>query len=681
MRLRFAAACIVAAGCGGNGGGGDGDGPPDDDPWCDICSTGDWWDTSDGSDSGPSTTGLPPGPDPCSDVACGAGGVCVVDDDTGLPECDCPFGTLAVGLACLPCSTAEDGSSYEIVGTGTSVGLLVFSAFGPDPVAAGARILLGDRWTKDAIPLEPSDGVLVARVLPGGYDVIYRSPDPPVDDLPRNVAAPFAAVGVGEGTNLFDTILFQAHVRFAVSLDGQPVEPGTVAGAEVWLRSVASDEDVFAAHAIGGAPDAVVVRGDYVLEYRAVDPELTGDVLPRNPRFVLRTGEPVTIDGPSYAPTEIAVDLETRRATGTVTLDGSPPPSSADEWGRLYLVDPSTGTKIPIGATNAAGGAFDSRAVLPGDYVLYYEKVASAMGLVPANTWAPIRGVGLLWPSGDELAIDLETGRLRVDLAIGGQPVASPDDGVAEIWAVRPGGDEVFIGRTDDPPMEATLLTGTYTLEYRVVDPGTKLPHDERVEVEIVDVLPGGPQTVVLDVTPGVFSGSVYLDGDPAPADPAESGAIWLERVGGTGRTVERSTAEGDLVFRVLGGGSFDVFYRNVAGGQVMPANGPTRVGSALVPYGMAFDEIVSLDSRTLSVRVVDDVLDPMPETSEDPRIRLVDVTTGEGFEVDDIATDAPRKVFAHRYVAVYGNEAPAPAATADFAQNRAHPVLCIDLD
>ncbi len=633
-----------------------------------------------GTSGGTSEPGMPEAL--CDYIDCGPNGSCTVVD--GLPACMCASGYVDVGLQCKKCSPVGDGQTVDLDVAPDSVSVQLEFRINDAPIEPTAtdmaEILLWNRVTGDEVLLGTAyDGLLEGQALPGTYDVIYRVVESS-GRIPRNVRAVLGHVT----TSTDDSIpTFDASPRFVnlvLTIDGQTPPTDTGEFGEIVLERESNPQDAFV---VGTTADGTIsvplLPGRYRVRYRAVE-TLGTSRLPSNPDLVLPTYVYVSDNQGQELPTTVPVEIATVRASFAVTLDGMAPPESQTERGRLVLVDPVTGARIPIGTTEAAGGIVSTGRVAATTYDVYYTVDGSVEGKVPENRWAKVDTVAWDGLSGDievPRAIALTSAKVTIEPTLGPNPV-TPADGVAEIWLRSDEGDEVFVGRTDDADLSATVLPGTYHVVYRVVSPGSALPHDTAGHLDTIVVSAGAPVTRSVDLTPAVLSGALTLASGPAPDSQYESGTVYLYDPSTGNRIVLATTADGSYARRVLPnpGAELELRYGVEEGGEVVPANADAVLDAPKVSIGPGPTNLdVALDSATLDFSPNFGGA-PVPLTTEWATFWLRHVETGDRFPVGSTLAPTTREVLPGRYAVEYT----AVEASDVLPWNTRGVVTCIDV-
>ncbi|RMG96066.1 MAG: hypothetical protein D6705_12195 [Deltaproteobacteria bacterium] len=622
---------------------------------------------------------------PCTDVDCGPEeATCVLDADL-VPHCQCPTGMVDVALRCVPCDPVE-GPEISVDLNAVPTRVSVAFEKGEETIASTpydvAEIALRNRQTGDEIVLGTTmDEKLEAQVLPGVYDVEYRSIESS-GLLPANAAGRISGPTAVPIENQSDFTIEPAYLSLRLTVaGGDPASDGEL--GRVFLRREGNPRDVF--EVLSTEDDTALVAvlpGRYEVLYRAVSTLSAGGKLPKNTETVVPDVF-VEVDKGEGAevPKEILVNLPTFTTTLVVTVGGAAAPNAPTEFGRIHAVDASTGAATLIGDTSAPMGAIPVGPLLPGVYDLYYELGESQSGQMPANRWVRIGTVDWSALSGNvevPMAIDVPVQLASFDLSVGGAPI-DPADGVAEIWlrGEHPD-DEIYVGRTNDADLSVRVIPGTYRVLYRTVNPGVKLPENGVGDLGEITVPAGGPSQHAVDLEAATVTGTVTVGGGPGPDSQYEHGWLYLFDPETGGRVVLGDTGSANFLRRVLPKtGAYQLRYEVEQGGGVVPANTDAIVQKEVV---VEVAEPVNLD---VLLGPVDLGIVPVygggavPPTVDWGTIWLRDVETGARFPVGTSTNETSRAVLPGTYVVEYQAE---ETAAKVLPQNSRGAVRCISV-
>lgn len=252
----------------------------------------------------------------------------------------------------------------------------------PASALENGRILLQDPLSGDEALLglsSENDGVLATRVIPGDYEVVWALENGG-SMVPSNLRAVLQSVRVEAGVEL-DVDVPVTQVAGAFLLDGVPAPASFLETADIRLAGAQSPDSVFLGASMEGDYQRLIVPGHYRVDYRLVN---GGSQVPRNEHSIF--GEmciPETV-----SPSAVSRDIHIRSSAiaGGFFMNGTAPPDTAYETGRVLLIDPVTGRETLVGETHTA--SFNIR-VLPGHYEVYYALEAGG-GFVPRNSRARV---------------------------------------------------------------------------------------------------------------------------------------------------------------------------------------------------------------------------------------------------------------------------------------------------
>jgi hypothetical protein len=226
----------------------------------------------------------------------------------------------------------------------------------------------------DEVSLGPTySGSYSARVVPGVYDVYYRSLTPGTF-APRNTAAKLMGVVVAAtGTTVLDVDVPTVVVTGMMKIAGATVSSATDYGA-LSLRTAAGDT-VALGNTSAGSYSVRVVPGTYDVHYRFM---AGGTLAPRNTNAKIRTGVAVGASGT----TALDIDVPATLVSGSVKIGGTMVTSTAD-YGTLLLRGEKDDEAV-MGTTYSPSYMIR---MVPGTYDLVY-RVTLAGTLAPRNTGA-----------------------------------------------------------------------------------------------------------------------------------------------------------------------------------------------------------------------------------------------------------------------------------------------------
>lgn len=282
--------------------------------------------------------------------------------------------------------------------------------------------------------------------------------------------------------------------------------------------------------------------------------------------YGLRCLECVPADGP------LEIDIPRVMVSATFLLDGEPFPTSSYEHGTLRLHDPVTGDEVQLGDTSY-GDTGEAIAVLPGSYEVHYGLSAGGE-LAPANRGARIATVQIPDTDAHELVIDVPSVRLSGEILLAGSPAPNSiyENGTV-VLRNRTTGDEAVLGDSRDGQFAKVVVPGAYEVRYRRRLAQSIAPINADARIDEVVVSPGeDSQPLDIDIPVTMLSGTFTLDGDAPPSSIYENGRIVL-RDPRTGDEVELGQTR-DASFEVpVVPGSYEVVYRRLVGGSIVPAN------------------------------------------------------------------------------------------------------------
>ncbi len=337
------------------------------------------------------------------------------------------------------------------------------------------NLVLVDPQTQDEIPLANTrEGGYSARLVAASYDVYYRAEDALGGGVPVNENAWLQTVHLGADLETdLDIPLVTAQGQF--TLDGQSPPTSVYDSGVVTLEDQTHGDRAVLGSTHVGAFTVAVVAGEYDIVYGVTN---TTGLMPANTRARVQPKVPFVGGG------NTEVDIPTANVSGTVTLNGQPPPGTEYEDGRLYFRNVETGDRVLLGNTH--DGAF-SRLVVPDVYAVHY-------GLENGGADVPING--------DEpvvTAVDVGATN-QVDVAIGasmpagatvvdGSPApSSPDDAGTIVLRSLSTGDAFSLGSTHLGGFAEMVTHGTYIVEYHATSSGPITPDNEHASLSCIRI-------------------------------------------------------------------------------------------------------------------------------------------------------------------------------------------------
>lgn len=309
-----------------------------------------------------------------------------------------------------------------------------------------------------------------------------------------------------------------------------------------------------------------IVADRYDIVYRNITK--TDPSLPQNTEAIIQRDVVIKSDG------VLVVDIPSVQMAGTVTLNGSAFSKSPLEDGNLFAVSTAEGDSVPLGHTSdgPAGMTPFGSYVVPGEYEIVFRN-ESGKTLVPVNSNALIATIDLK-TSQTNLALNLVAHPVSGDFFFNSvaTPASALEHGEIELRRKTPGGllDTAVLGDTADQSYTTMAAFGSYDVYYTKLLAGTVAPRNNLVIVRQNVRVQGAPIDVDMAVTTMVFD--MLFSGSPAPASVLERGEISVrDALTGTETTLAQTNSQSASVPLVAG--TYDVFYRWLAGSTVAPRN------------------------------------------------------------------------------------------------------------
>lgn len=276
----------------------------------------------------------------------------------------------------------------------------------------------------------------------------------------------------------------------------------------------------------------------------------------------------------------ITVDIPMVGLTTSLTLNGGSFPASPYENAKIWLRDTESGDAVELGATRD-GDIVEAIPVIPGNYEVYYEHIAGDT-VVPANTSARLDTVRIPQGSDFDLELDITAIELSGNITFNGQaaPESQYENGTI-LLRHRGSGDEIELADTRERQYSALVLPGTYDIHYRARLASTTAPINKNAllgEMTVGDLGDDSPLVHNIDVDVTVVSGSFSIDDNVPSTSPYENGLVLLRDQTTGDETLLGETRHGEYSVPVVSG-SYDVIYRRLLGGDLVPVNRGAVIG------------------------------------------------------------------------------------------------------
>lgn len=590
-------------------------GDPTDGPLGTTATASDTdFDTTDADTSGPGETAEPPntGSETGEDgvacgLDCGEGGECVPDEQ-GAPRCMCEDGFADNGATCVACVAPPAG--VDLAMSEISLRLTINGVSPPADDSEYGDLFLRSVATGDVVALgDTRSPDLQASVLAGTYDVFYSHvAGSAVVPVNRN-----ARIGTLDAADDVENVIDipAVVVTGSFSFDAAPAPADPSESGRVWLRDPDTGDEAPLGDTSVGFYSAIVVPGDYQLEYRAT---AGSGIAPMNPRGTFGT---FTAQH-SEVPTDI--DIPTVQVSGAFSFDGAPAPDDPSESGRILL-----GRGADVVAVGNTTVGFYSVRLLPGAYDVTYEAVAGA-GIAPANERAVI---GSLVAKGAAMTSDIDIDTVVVEGSLtfnGATPPADPtDDGFVVLRHAN--GDRVLLGNTATGSYSRRVVAGFYDVYYVQDTSSTDAPRNTNARIRELEATDGAFGDI--DIPRVDVSGTITLDGAPPPDSDYQDGHLFL-RDPESGDSVLLGTTRAGAYSAPVVPGDYEVVYVAQTPGAPLPINTGATIGELSVAAGKPV--VVAIDVPALSLAgavTVNGAAAPM-DTLDIGNLYLVDTHTRE---------------------------------------------------
>jgi hypothetical protein len=449
--------------------------------------------------------------------------------------------------------------------TTTVAGAISFGgATPPGHLYENGTIFLRNALTGDEVPLaETHEHEFSVNVLPGSYSVHYGIVSG-TNIAPKN---PDARLGWVEIPHLTE-IIFQldvdvpvAEIQGTITVGGATPPGHLYENGRIFFVDRSSGTEIDVAETQEGSYAVMLTHGDYDVYYARI---AGSTLVPLNSRARL-------IDRLSIETAQtIDIDVPLVELTGTISVDGQPPPTSTSDDGVLRLHDSETGDSVVLGHTR--DGTFSSL-VVPGVYEIRYAQ-ATATAVMPANLDAVIGQIEVHDDGDTDVVVEIPTVDVRGEITVAGAapPTSEYSDGRLYLRDLD-SGDSVLLGNTRLGAFERRVVPGRYEIVYAVETTGDGVPLNGAAHLGTVDVT----QTPEFDVdVPLVRSnGAITVAGASPPSDDANHGILFLQDLRSADRLSVGDTRTGTYSTRITAG-QYAIGYRVSQSEGLVPQNADT---------------------------------------------------------------------------------------------------------
>jgi hypothetical protein len=298
-----------------------------------------------------------------------------------------------------------------------------------------------------------------------------------------------------------------------------------------------------------------ILTGLYDVYYRW----RAGNGVPRNNRALVQ--QSVLIEQTQT----LLINVPSTTLRGNLSLNGAPFPLGGATAASLVLDSVYGLGRVPLGSS-------DSRTyvtqLIPGSYRLRYLSAGTNRNL-PANQSALLERVDIDITT---MAHDFNVNATSVvfNFALNGAafPDSSVENGRISLRSVDD--DRVELGFSRDQARAALVIDGIYNAHWQAIA-GSNVPANVDSPFAL-NLAIGAANTQLLDVRTQIITGNFLVNGAPAPLSVLENARIYLADALGNGEILLGETRFGEFN-RTLIPGRYNLIYRRLTGGLVMPAN------------------------------------------------------------------------------------------------------------
>lgn len=187
--------------------------------------------------------------------------------------------------------------------------------------------------------------------------------------------------------------------------------------------------------------------------------------------------------------------------------------------------------------------------------------------------------------------VELSSAHVQMTVTFNGEPAPTSQYERGNVWLRdRASGDQTLVGDTSDGVIDTVVLAGTYDVIYDRVVGGNIVPRN-KAAVVMRQLVVDEDLEMELDIPVVRLQGAITLGGDAPPDSEYETGDLVLVDAS-TGDEVKLGqTRNGEYSARVLPG-SYEVHYRRILGGAMVPRNGDAHFHDVVVSAGQTEMEL-----------------------------------------------------------------------------------------
>lgn len=542
----------------------------------------------------------------CKDVDCSGAGSCQLVDDA--PVCVCDAGFASIGTDCVRCEPPKsEAIGLDMAHVELSVTLAQLAP--PASALEYGELWLRNRATGDEIALgDTRTPTVTADVLVGSYDLVYQFVAGQVV-APANRRVRVGVLDVDDDVAAVVIDIPVVHLTGSFSFDGVAAPDSATEHGRVYLRGLATGDEILLGDTRYGGFDRRVVPGEYVIFYEAI---AGADIAPVNARA--QVGELVV---PKSESLDVAIDIATVEIGGNFSFDGAPAPSSAAENGVVSLAGPGDDL-IVLGETK--NGSYQRR-VVAGTYDLVYEAKAG-FETAPANTRAVF---DVLDTSSGSFDVDVETVAIAGAITVNGQPAPADPTDDGRVFLRHASGDEILLGSTSQGSYQRRVIAGYYELYYAQDTSRVDVPRNSNALLGSFDATVGADTPI--DIASIAIDGAITLAGDTPPDSEYQNGHVYLRDIE-TGDSVLLATTRAAAFAAPVVPGAYEIVYVADHAGGPLPANTGAVIGDVVLDDAPVQSFAIDVPVVALAGPVTLDGATPPAAAADLGNLYLVDART-----------------------------------------------------
>ncbi|GAB1258683.1 hypothetical protein [Aurantivibrio plasticivorans] len=307
-------------------------------------------------------------------------------------------------------------------------------------------------------------------IIPGEYTIIYRYVSG--NQIPTNTYKVIANNVVLTSSEELNIAIESSTVRSEFLVNGESFPNSAYDYGHFYLIDSEQQDSVFLGRSYEGLTSVQVINGTYNAHYQGREFQSEA---PQNKNAIIR--EDIVVENGSLS---LSLDVEAVQISGSFFVNGTTPPVSAYDYGRIYLVDSRTGSKLMIGNTYEV--SYSPLLVITGVYDLEYER-RELNGVMPNNPSAIFQR-GLDINAARTVDVDLPVVTISSNLTLNGNDFPLSAYNYGHIYLANTDSEEAFYWSETYNVNSSSIrvIPGTYSFYYRLRESTGDVPYNSNFE-------------------------------------------------------------------------------------------------------------------------------------------------------------------------------------------------------